>query len=348
MIVMIYGIHRTGGKSKISHSTIAVTVLLPVRNEEKGIVQTVKSILTNTYQDFELLVLDDHSTDQTVQAIASIADPRVVVIPLAVLEVGKKAAITKGVGLAKGELIVCTDSDTLVTSGWIEGHVRAFQRGNQLSFGPVRYFDQSCLTNMLNVELSALVGVGAATTALGYPSMINGCNYAFAKSAFITVKGFLGNENVASGDDEFLLRKITKRYPGQIAFLVDPAVLVQTAAPDNLLTFYHQRKRWASKWRHHQDWLSHVLPFSLFLIYGILVGASIHLIEEHLWLIGFLLGAKFLADFIFLKQAIKICKNKMNVFSFLSLQIIYPFYVVFFGIASNFGKFQWRNRTYHI
>ncbi|PIB36151.1 hypothetical protein BFP72_12475 [Reichenbachiella sp. 5M10] len=345
--VFYWGLLCVKEPGEVNH-TVKVSVLVPVRNEAQVVVQTVEAILSNDYSDFEVLLIDDHSTDDTLDRVASIADDRLRILQLQGGHEGKKAAITEGVARARGEWIVCTDGDTQVSKGWISAHLIAKGTRAALVFGPVRYFEENKFSSWLNLELSALVGVGAATSALGKPSMINGCNYSFAKEIFEQVEGFAGNMEVASGDDEFLLRKVSTRYPGQVVFVTDEKAIVVTEAPQSWEAFYHQRKRWASKWKHHRDPISLVLPIVVFVLYIGWVVGSIFLIPDHLyWVIG-VWGVKCLADALFLFRCVALTRSGFSVIPFFLLQIIYPFYVVFFGIASNFGQFRWRNRTYNI
>ncbi|MBU2913883.1 glycosyltransferase [Reichenbachiella agariperforans] len=349
LLVLMNALRRVKS-TKTQPSEEWVTVLIPVRNEEFCIQRTVQSILTNKYHNIEVLVIDDHSTDRTAEIVSSIDDDRVCLLKLEGSKTGKKAAITMGVdAAARGDIVICTDGDTVVGERWVENHVTNLLEEKVLVFGPVKYFDRGGFwTKLLNTELTALVGVGAATSVLGKASMINGCNYSFRKKAFKKVAGFEGNEHVASGDDEFLLRKITKFYPDGVAFLGEEGGRVETEPPASVRQFYYQRKRWASKWKHHRDLLSWVMPLFVFAIYALFVGLAFYLFFDHKTEVIGCIAVKLLADWMFLKKSSTLTGVRLSVLTVFCLQIIYPFYVVFFGIASNFGKFRWRSRSYPI
>jgi glycosyltransferase involved in cell wall biosynthesis len=57
-----------------------VTVIIPAYNAEKYLAQTIATVLQQTYTDFELLVVDDGSTDRTADIVAACTDPRVKLI----------------------------------------------------------------------------------------------------------------------------------------------------------------------------------------------------------------------------------------------------------------------------
>lgn len=345
MIVLIYGLGRVGMIKTPAKAGEMVSVLVPVRNEEVNIKSTLQSILLNNHADFEVLVIDDHSQDRTLELVEAIDDARVRAIQLGSSQYGKKAAIHQGVKEAVGGIILCTDGDTEVGGDWIQRYAGVLSE-RQLAFGSVRYRQTGGWYSMINMELSALVGVGAATLMLGKAGMINGCNYGFRKDAFEAVRGFEGNEHVPSGDDEFLLRKIKKKYPSGVAFVKD--ALVKTEAVSSWSEFYHQRVRWSSKWRFHRDVFSLALPVLLFVLYFLGVLFSVLSWETDWLLVVLALLSKLTLDYIFVKKATRLSQTRMNPLVFLLLQIIYPLYVVFFGIASNFGRFRWRNRSYQI
>ncbi|MFC7668241.1 glycosyltransferase family 2 protein [Hymenobacter humi] len=133
---------------------------------------------------------------------------------------------------------------------------RRLERAPQANFisGPVLLTGpNSFLQLLIGLEFAGLVGVGAACLTRQQPTMCNGANLAYRRTAFEAVGGFADNLHVASGDDEFLLHKIHAAFPGSAYFLADAAAIVRTAAPLTLRALLRQRVRWASKWRHYQS-----------------------------------------------------------------------------------------------
>ncbi|MFO7763174.1 MAG: glycosyltransferase family A protein [Wenzhouxiangellaceae bacterium] len=87
-----------------------VTVFIPVHNREDYICVAVNSILAQTFEDFELLVVDDGSTDRTVEVLESYSDPRLRVARNP-RNLGIPATRNHGLELARGEYIALLDSD---------------------------------------------------------------------------------------------------------------------------------------------------------------------------------------------------------------------------------------------
>lgn len=101
-------------KSQSSDITPFVSILIPARNEAHIIQQTVSNILAQTYPSFEVIVLDDNSTDGTGESLAHIDDSRLTIIkgkPLPAGWMGKSWACHQLSQLVKGDILVFTDAD---------------------------------------------------------------------------------------------------------------------------------------------------------------------------------------------------------------------------------------------
>ena len=95
----------------------------------------------------------------------------------------------------------------------------AMQKNNLvMATAPVVYFARNWRAPLLDIEFASLIAIGASSLCSGFPNMCNGANLAFTKDAFNQVNGYQGYENVVSGDDEFLLYKVFKRFPTRVRF----------------------------------------------------------------------------------------------------------------------------------
>lgn len=95
-------------------STISpkISVLLPVYNSELYIREAVDSILNQTFSDFEFIIIDDASTDKSVEIIQSYSDPRIQLI-VKPKNSGYTDSLNYGLTIAKGEFIARMDSDDI-------------------------------------------------------------------------------------------------------------------------------------------------------------------------------------------------------------------------------------------
>lgn len=99
-----------------------VTVVMPVHNREMFIEEAIESILNQTFEDFELLVLDDFSTDRTVEVVKNIKDDRIRLVELP-LKSNIPILRNAGISMAKGEYIAFMDSDDISTPQRLEKEV---------------------------------------------------------------------------------------------------------------------------------------------------------------------------------------------------------------------------------
>lgn len=330
-----------------------ITVVVPVRNEGETIDQLLNDLSEQTFRQFEVVVADDASTDNTWSVIQAYAQRASYTLhPLRLTEERtaspKKRAITQSIAQAKGDLIVTTDGDCRVGPRWLESLAACYaQTGAKLISGPVTFTEEQTLFDSLQtVEFASLIGTGACTMHLGYPTMCNGANLCYEKRVFTEVGGFSGVDHLASGDDEFLMHKIAARYPADVRFLKNTDALVCTGAHRSWQAFYNQRKRWASKWRAYTSYWPSVLAVFIFLSNAVPVLATVG------WLTGFLngntallvIGLKAVPEFLFLRQILVFLQKKSAVRVIPLTQLVYPLYVLFFGLAAQGKGYVWKDR----
>lgn len=109
-----------------------VSVIIPTYNRQDKIVKSINSVLAQTYADFELLIIDDGSTDNTQEVVEAIPDDRVKYVWLP-HNMGAAGARNEGVKLAKGELIAFHDSDDVWHSEKLELQVRHMEAHPEFS-----------------------------------------------------------------------------------------------------------------------------------------------------------------------------------------------------------------------
>lgn len=331
-----------------------MSVIIPVRNEASTISKLLDDLNQQSYGRFEVIVADDSSTDATAAIVQAYSQTARFSLRLLTLTdeptlSPKKRAISQSISLAKGDLIVTTDGDCRVGPNWLTTIASFYQTtAAKLISGPVTFTDEHTIYDSLQtVEFSSLIGSGACTMALGMPTMCNGANLCYEKKVFTEVGGFAGVDHIASGDDEFLMHKIAGRYPQAVQFLKSPEAIVRTQSHQSWNAFYNQRKRWASKWQMYQSWG----PTSLAVFIFVCNAAPV--VALAVWLFNsmsgstalLIIGLKVLPEFFFLRQVLLFLQKKKPVRTIPLTQLIYPFYVVFFGLAAQQKGYRWKERT---
>lgn len=102
-----------------------ISIIIPVFNGERTIQDTIKSVLNQTFSDFELLIINDGSQDSTLQIISTFKDSRLQVFSYP--NAGLAASRNRGIALAKGEYISFIDADDLWTANKLEAQLKALQ-----------------------------------------------------------------------------------------------------------------------------------------------------------------------------------------------------------------------------
>lgn len=87
----------------------AISVVMPLYNKEHEIARAIKSVLSQTFTDFEIIVVNDGSTDKGPAIVKSLGDPRMRIIDQS--NVGVSAARNRGISEAKAELVAFLDAD---------------------------------------------------------------------------------------------------------------------------------------------------------------------------------------------------------------------------------------------
>ena len=109
-----------------------VSIVMPSYNTAKYISDSIKSVLAQTYQNWELLIVDDCSTDNTLEIVKSFSDPRIILLQN---EKNSGAAVSRNYALreAKGKWIAFLDSDDIWLPEKLEKQIR-FMNENNLAF----------------------------------------------------------------------------------------------------------------------------------------------------------------------------------------------------------------------
>jgi poly-beta-1,6-N-acetyl-D-glucosamine synthase len=327
-----------------------ISVIIPARNEETNIGQLLQVLQKQTYPKelFEVIVVDDHSTDGTVTVVQQFPAVKLIQLKKDGINSYKKKAIETGIAAASGELIVTTDADCLPSQNWLKT-IASFkeERGSVFIAVPVVI---DCNSSVLQVfqamDFMVLQGITGAAVHKKQLSMCNGANLAYEKNAFDKVKGFDGIDNIASGDDMLLMHKIWKQFPDKVHYLKSKEAIVSTQPMKTWKSFFNQRIRWASKAKHYGD---KRIILVLLLVYlfnlSFLALASVGFFCHHYWL--YLAGlwiAKTIIEFPFVYSVSSFFGKQFLMKYFFFFQPLHIFYTIISGLLGQFGMYEWKGR----
>ncbi len=330
-----------------------VSVIVPVRNEAQHLEKLLSQVITQSYASdrYEVIIVNDHSTDGTSSIVEELIENSEVNLRLLNLEdsiEGKKAALSKGISQATGEIIVTTDGDCQVDQGWLLAVVSCFDKEIKMVFGPVAIKPNTFFGRLQMIDFAALIGTGAATWKMGMTGMCNGANLAFRKATFQECNGYEGTEQHPSGDDEFLLRKVHERYPKGVRFVKSKTAVVFTDSQPSVSTFIQQRIRWAGKWKLHRDSGTILAAVFIFFFYTLtlIVTGRAFLTDSNIPIVISIWGVKWLLDVILVGSILKLSNQSLPIIESIILSIIYPFYAIGIGISTINYTFEWKGRQY--
>jgi cellulose synthase/poly-beta-1,6-N-acetylglucosamine synthase-like glycosyltransferase len=351
---------------KAQQFSTAVSIIIPARNEALHLPILLQSLLAQNYPAhlFEVIVVDDFSTDKTAAIVASYAKFNIRLISLGSFEKDnqlnsyKKRAIEIGIEQSKGDLIVTTDADCYLQQNWLSTIVAFYEKYSPVFIAaPVSINSHiSFIEIFQSLDFLTLQGITGAAVYKKFNSMCNGANMAYEKKVFYEVAGFKNINSIASGDDMLLMHKIYKLHTQKVLFLKSEYAIVETQPVKTIGQFFNQRIRWASKADKYDD--KRILPvlivvyFFNLLLFIILVVSIFHNPALFIfnttvsiftcWLI--LITAKIIVELIFLIPVARFFNKISLLFLFPLMQPFHILYTIIAGWLGKFGTYKWKGR----
>ena len=342
---------ETHGRASLQQQRNHVSLLISAKNEGSNIEKLLQSLYNQTFdkKHFEVILVDDHSTDETFKVSESfrVLHPEMKLKLLKATGSGKKQAISQALHAAENELVMVTDADCELPERWIEAMVDYFVQNNlKMLLGPVLLSPANTLFEKLQVlEHLSLIASTAGSAAMGMPVMCNGANMMYDRKSALDVEKYRTDMKIASGDDMFLMEQFIKHYGSQsVKFLLDNEAIVKTSTMPDLKAFFRQRKRWASKTKAYTNWkiiatALIVLLFNLSIVFFFVAGFFMPVF----WVFFVLyVIMKTLIDFPILKRITHFMKQHKLLRWMFPLEFVYPFYVVFTAFSGLFTNVKWK------
>jgi len=328
------------------------SIVVPVRNEERQIGSLLEDLQNQQYPagQFEVIIVNDHSTDQTAGIVRSYTSrfANLRLIELEAGEYGKKSAIKKGVSKARHDIIVSTDGDCRVPSEWL-GHIMAAfgKQGIRMVAGPVILYPNSgWFRAMQSLEFFSLIGASAGAAGLGSPIMCNAANLAYLKEDFFQYLE-TAEPGSASGDDIFLMLWLKKMHPGSIRYITSPGAMIRTLPSNSLHTLMMQRFRWVSKSRYFRDFHLNSAALLVFLTSACMLFGLVLCFLPGRWIMLFMMlwMVKGTIDLLFMNKVLAHFGHRKGLLLVLPLELVYFMYVSVVGIAGQIIPYTWKGRN---
>ncbi|MDQ3394192.1 MAG: glycosyltransferase [Bacteroidota bacterium] len=319
-------------------------MIVCVHNEEHNLRNLLKSLLSQEYPNYEVIIVDDRSTDDTYDFLKMQREkfPNMKLIHVENVPEGfngKKYGLTLGIKLAKNELLLFTDADCEpISNMWIREMAAGYTDTKKIVLGYSQYYAQKDFLNTFIRYETLYTGIVYLSAAMGgSPYMGVGRNIAHRKSFFLENKGFKNHMKVTGGDDDLYVNEYGNKINTGVVIGRDATVM--SIPKYNWGAYFAQKRRHLSvgKFYNFGDKLKlNILAVSqlMFWLTFIILVISWH--EPYIVLAGFVLRTAVVC-FIF-HHSIKRLGDKFSVWLVPLFDLLFVFYYFITGYSAFFSK----------
>ncbi len=331
--------------SQQTSDLLKFSIVIAVKNEALNITPLIISIKNLFYPKdfFEVIIVDDNSTDDSYQLIKdSIKEIENVKLYKAEKKVfpGKKGALQFGIEKAANPYIVITDGDCKVQKNWLFTFASKFGEGYDLVFGASPFIKRESLINKISCfeNLRSTILTFTAAT-FGHPYSATARSFGFTKKIYEHIGGFKNTVETLSGDDDLFIREAVKQK-AKIGCFIESGSMVFTNTVNSFKEYLKQKARHTSTSFYYLPKHKFMLSFwhlsNLILLFSVLF-----IWYESFFIIFFLF--KILMDIIIINRIQKLINYNFNFFEMFYLQIIYELFLIVNIINSKLLKINWKD-----
>ena len=324
-----------------------ISIIICAKNERDNLLEFLPLYLNQNYPRFEVIVVNDHSVDDTEDVLKAFAlqfkHLKIVTVPDNDRFFGsKKFALTLGIKAAQYDRILLTDADCKPTSQNWAKTMSSYDKNKKIILGYGGYEKQKGLLNKLIRFETFYTALQYLSFALGkIPYMGVGRNLAYHSELFFNNKGFASHQHILSGDDDLFINEVATKYNTQIVIHSEAQTI--SKPKETFKAWFRQKRRHLTTGKHYQfkhKFMLGLLQFTQYLFFVLFVLLMIQLKPMYLILAAF--GLRFIIQLLFFKLvANKIGGKDLVIFSLLFevfFMIFNPIVVISNSISS---KIKW-------
>ncbi|KOP28150.1 glycosyl transferase family A [Hapalosiphon sp. MRB220] len=224
--------------TKITQIHPKISVIIPAYNSEKTICQTIESVLKQTLNDFELIIINDGSTDSTLEVILKFQDSRIKVFSFE--NAGGNVSRNRGLERATGEFVSFLDADDLWTPNKLESQLHALQINPQaaVAYSWTDYIDEQGKFILSGTHITANGNVYEQLIVSNF--LENGSNPLIHREALVQLGGF--DEELPAAQDWDMWLRLAQNFD----FIAVPCVQILYRISANSLSTNLARQEKAS------------------------------------------------------------------------------------------------------
>ena len=254
---------------KHSSKDIPVSIIVCAKNEANNLAAFLPSLIHQNYKEsFEIVVINDRSTDTTGEVIDTFSKEYdcIKVVTIADCENfwgNKKYALTLGIKAASYEHLLFIDADCKPKHDtWIQEMVSNFSTTKTivLGYGAYQKIKGSFLNKLIRYETVLTAVQYFSYAKLGIPYMGVGRNLAYTKTNFFEVNGFIKHINIKSGDDDLFINEVATSK--NTTFCIETEGFTESIPKKSIQEWILQKRRHISTAKQYQT--KHKIALGLF------------------------------------------------------------------------------------
>ena len=245
-IIPMLGVRKRNEEKDFVHDLPSVSVVIACRNELQNLKTNLQYVINQQYPEFEIVIVDDNSTDGTYEYVSNLANTSPCSIKLVSNDgQGKKSALSCGIRAASYEHLVFTDADCRPASErWISGMMSHFDEVNPLVVGYGELSGKTFAARFASYDATLIAMQYMGFASLGHAYMAVGRNIAYSRKIWDTMGGFTSHSDIASGDDDLFVREAAKHIRPIVCVL--PEAKTVSPAKDSIAKLLRQKSRHVS------------------------------------------------------------------------------------------------------
>ena len=295
-----------------------ISILVSCKNEGENLQKTLPKLVAQEYPEFEIILVDDASTDHTLSILKEYSKKHDFVHYISIPKTdnyngNKKNALTKAIQNSSYEHLLFTDADCIPKSKfWAENMAAQFSESKVLILGYGAYKKTTgWLNKLIRYETLFTAWQYFSYALVGLPYMGVGRNMGYTKSLFKKANGFISHENILSGDDDLLVNQMGARDNVAICWQSESQTVSE---PEKTFRSWWKQKRrhitTANSYKTVHKVLLGLFYLSQFLFY--LVGGLLLLFDFRFQTVLLLVGLRFLVYVaMFIPAARKLNENDL-------------------------------------
>jgi glycosyltransferase involved in cell wall biosynthesis len=261
--VVVFGKFNFSKVQKNNLKRIPISVIVCAKNEEENIQKYVPLLLEQDYPDFEIVLINDASIDNTLEIFEEY-EKQFSNVKLVKVEnneafwANKKFALTLGIKAAKNEYLLFTDADCYPTSNqWIKEMSSHFtmKKTIVLGYGAYEKIAGSFLNKLIRFETMLTAVQYFSWAKMGNPYMGVGRNLAYKREEFFNVNGFIDHMKIRSGDDDLFINQAATSENTTICFSKES--FTYSMPKTTFKEWFDQKRRHVSTAKHYK-WLDKI------------------------------------------------------------------------------------------